>query len=171
VEAKSDIDVSNDSTASAMRTAILMPLLAFYHFAWFGLDAEIRKAYIEALLKLGRLISATLRAHWPHTSTLTFSWSAIAPQRTKFRQSLANTLSLVLPNAPQITPYTSNVPPELSASFIRIDVQRQERVPSRESARRLSLHKPPLAAVNRRDWMYLYVDCPIISHHSYPWLL
>jgi hypothetical protein len=173
VEAKSDIDVSNDSTASAMRTAILMPLFAFYHFAWFGLDAEIRKAYMEALLKLGRLISATLRAHWPQTSTPTFSWSAIVPQRAKFRQCLANALSLVLPNAPQITPYTSNVPPddsiELSASFIRIDVQRQERVPSRESARRLSLHKPPLAAVNGIPSV-LNVPLHRLSHHKPPFV-
>jgi Pheromone A receptor len=179
---KARSDVPADINASLTMEAITAPLLAFYHFAWFGLGEEARKAYVEALLKLGRPISATLRAHWPHLSTPTFSWSATAPPRAKFRQGLANVLSLVLPNAPHITPYTSSVLPDdraaLPASPIRIqppntvgdrtDAKRQGRVTSREPVRRLSLHKPALAALNPANAIQSVLDVPLrrLSHHK-----
>jgi Pheromone A receptor len=186
VIAKARSDWSADLNANMTRYSIITPLLAFYHFAWFGLGEEARKAYVEALLKLGRPISATLRAHWPYLSTPTSSWSTTAPLRAKFRQGLANASSLVLFNAPNITPYTSSVPPddspELPTSHVRItppysagngvDIKRQGRVPSREPARRLSIHKPALAALNPANTIPSVSDVPLrrLSHHKPPFV-
>jgi hypothetical protein len=178
-----------DYVTSETRFAIITPLLAFYHFAWFGLGAEARKAYVEPLLKLGRPIRATLRAHWPHLSTPTVSGSATAPLRATFLQGLANVLSLVLPNAPHITPYTSSVPPEspeLPTSHVRI-------TPSYSAANRVDIHDrerchrgdlrvgflftshPSQLYIqqtrSRQYWMCLYVDYLTINHHLYPWIL
>jgi hypothetical protein len=179
-------DAPADINAIMTTGTIMTPLFAFHHFAWFGLGAEARKTYVEALLKLGRPICATVRAHWPHLSTPTFSWSATAPIRAKIQQGLANALSLVLANVPQITPYTSSVPPddlaELPASPIRIqppnavgdraNVKRQGPVPSRGPVGRLSIHKPPLAALNPANTIPLVLDVPLrrLSHHKPPFV-
>ena len=182
VKARSDLDAeSNNQAANTMSNAIFTPLLAFYIFAWFGFGGEARKAYGEALWKLGCLISATLRAHWPHMSTLSFSWSATATVCAKFRRGLADTLPFVLPNTPQITPYISAVPPDddpqVPVSPVRIqssnpvgnriDVKRRGRVPSREPARRLSIHKP-LAALDPAIAISSVPNVPLrrLSHHK-----
>jgi len=178
---RSDLDTANGGTDSV--GAFFHPLLTFYFFAWFGFEVEARRAYREAFLKLGRLIGVMLRVHRPRMSTLPFSWSATATLQAKFQRGLANTLSLVLPNAPQITPYTSTVPPDDSAealaSPIRIqpsnpavgntvDVKRQGRVPLREPPRRRSIHKPPLAALNPANAIPSVSDVPLrrLSHHK-----
>jgi hypothetical protein len=168
---------------STARTAIAAPLLGFHMFAWFGLGTEARKDYGETLHKLGRLIGVTVREHWPLVGTLPFSWSRIALWKAKIRQGLADALPLVLPNAPQITPYTSTVPPDddlqVPANSIRIrpsnpirnmiDVKRQGRVPSRDPTHRLSSHKPPLATLNPTNSAS---DVPLrrLSHHKPPFV-
>jgi Pheromone A receptor len=182
--ARSDLDTYDISGTT--RAAISMPLLAFYVFAWFGLGEEARRAYGEALLKLGHLIGVTHREHWSHPSTLPFSWPTIVLRKAKLQQWLADALSLVQRNVPQITPYISSVPPDdepqvpASPTRIqpsnsvgnRIDNKRQGRVPTREPARRLSIHKPPLAALNPANTIPSILEIPLrrLSHHKPPFV-
>jgi hypothetical protein len=183
VSVRSDVDTKlKNSAFDPTSKVIFTPLLAFYIFAWFGLGAEMRKAYAEALLKLG----VALREHWPHVALLPSSWSAIALRKAKLQQGLANALPFVQPNTPQTTPYTSGVPPDndpqLPASPIRIppsnpvgnriDAKRQGRVPPREPARRLSIHKPPLAALNPANAIPSVSDVPLrrLSRHKPPFV-
>jgi hypothetical protein len=184
---RSDLDTSYyDEPSVAARAAIIMPLLTFYVFAWFGLGAEARKSYGDVLLKLGRLMGVTHREHWPHPTILPFSWSTIALWKSKLQQRLADALSLVRPNAPQIAPYISAVlpddEPQVPASPIRtqpsnpignrIDVKRQGRVPSREPAHRLSIHKPPLAALDSVNAIPSISNVPLrrLSLHKPPFV-
>jgi hypothetical protein len=185
VAVRSDVDTAWKTTATgATRTAIFTSLLTLYVFAGFGLEAEARKAYGEALLKLGRFIGVTLREHWPRLSTLPFSWSVMALWKASLQQRLANALSLVQPNAPQIAPYVSTAAPDddthVPASPTRtqpsnpvgnrIDFKRQRRMPLRGPARRHSIHKPPLAALNSVNVIPSAPDVPLrrLSLHKSP---
>jgi hypothetical protein len=182
-KARPDLDTtSKDYAASITRVRIIVPLLAFYVFAWFGFGAEARKVYGEALLKLGRLIRVVPREHWPHVGTPRLPWSAGALWKAKFRQGLADASSLVLPNALQSIPHPYGVPPhdcpELLTNHVRIapsysagnrlDTKRQGKMPSRKPARRLSIHKPPLAAVNPANTIPSTLDVPLrpLSRHK-----
>jgi hypothetical protein len=182
VKVRSDVDTT--TATGTTRTAIFTPLLAFYVFAGFGLGAEARKAYGEALLKLGRFIGVTLREHWPRLSAPPFSWSALALWKANLQQRLANALSLVQPNAPQIAPYVSTAaldddtrvpasPTRTQPSNPvgnRIDFKRQRRMSLRGPARRHSIHKPPLAALNSVNAIPSAPDVPLrrLSLHKSP---
>ena len=105
VKTRSYLDtVPDNQAANTMVQAILAPSFAFYIFAWFGFGAEARKAYGEALLKLGRLVGVTFREFWPRVSTPPFSWSAIVLWKSNVQRGLANALHFVQPSTPQITP-------------------------------------------------------------------
>ena len=150
----------------------------------FGFGAEARKVYREATLKPGRLIRVTLREFWPSTSPL--SWPTTLLWNANLQQRPATALPLVQPDAPQITPYISIIPPDddpqvlTSSTMIqppnrsgnKIDMKRQERVPSREPARRLSIHKPALAALDPAIAIPSVSSVPLrrISHHKPPFV-
>jgi Pheromone A receptor len=183
VNARSELDTTSSFDAGgATRTAIFMPLLAFYMFAWFGFGEEVRKAYVEALLKLGHLIGVVFRAYWQLVCLLPSSWYTTALRKDNPQHSFADALPLGLPRAPQITPYTSSVLPDDSTELPpghamlpppysvgnRIDVKRQGKVPSREPERRLSIHKSRLAALNGSNSIPSVSDIPLcrLSHHK-----
>jgi hypothetical protein len=181
--ARADLDTTSQGyAASVMRMLIIVPLLSFSVFAWFGFEAEARKVYGEALLKLGRMIGVMPRERGPHVSTLCLPWSAGALWKAKFRQGLVDASFLVLPNAPQSIPRPYGVPPhdgpELPTSHVRIapsypagnrlDTKRQGKMPSRKPAPRLSIHKPLLAALNPANTIPSTLDVPLrpLSHHK-----